>query len=94
MKINSFSIEDIDLNGKVIILKEKILAAKYRTVGNRLHRATGGFGCNPSCIGKAVFTKCLGDGEESRWERSDFEGWITDQEAAALLEPTLTKAEA
>lgn len=85
MQIKSTPIHDIDITGKIVVMKEEILAAKYRTVGNRLHRATGGFGCNPSSIGRAVFTECLGDGEQSRWERGDFEGWLTDEEANALL---------
>lgn len=85
MKINSNSIHDVDLTGKIVVMKENILQPQYRTVGNRLHKATGGFGCNPSSMGRAVFTECIADGEHSRWDRSDFEGWITEDEAARLM---------
>jgi hypothetical protein len=85
MKIKSESIQGVDLTGKVLIIKDNILRKEVNTTGNRLHKAFGGFGCNPNAIGRAVFTKCLGDGEESRWDRSDFEGWISDEEAAAYM---------
>jgi hypothetical protein len=85
MKIKSNSISGEDLTGKVIVMRKGILSKQYDTIGNRLHTATGGFGCNPNAIGRAVFTKCLLDGEESRWNRGDFEGWITEDEANALL---------
>jgi len=85
MEIKSNDIHDVDLTGKVIVMKEEILALQYRTIGFRLYRAIGGFGCGPSAIGRAVFAKCLGDGEEARWERMDFEGWLTEEEASALM---------
>ena len=85
MKIKSQPITDVDLTDKVVVLKENVLQAHYRTIGNRLHRATGGFGCSPNTIGRAVFANCLGDGKDERWDRGDFEGWITDDEANALM---------
>jgi hypothetical protein len=84
-EIKSNPIAGVDLEGKVLVLKEGVLAKKYNTIGNRLHKASGGFGCNPNASGRAVFATCLLDGEQSRWERSDFEGWITEDEANALL---------
>jgi hypothetical protein len=84
-EIKSNPITGVDLEGKVIVMKAGVLSKKYDTIGNRLHKATGGFGCNPTATGQAVFTKCLLDGEESRWERYDFEGWITEDEANVLL---------
>ena len=85
MEIKSNDITDVDLDGKIIVLKEGILDEQYQAIGYRLHRASGGFGCSPSAIGRAVFAKCLGDGEDARWSRSDFEGWLTEDEANALM---------
>ena len=85
MEISSYSIDEEMLDGKILVLKEGILDPQYQAIGYRLHRAIGGFGCSPIAMGRAVFAKCLGDGEEARWDRSDFEGWLTDEEASALM---------
>jgi hypothetical protein len=85
MEIKFRSINEETLDGKILVLREGILDPKYQEIGYRLHRATGGFGCSPTAIGRAVFAKCLGDGEEARWSRNDFEGWLTEEEASALM---------
>jgi len=85
MKIKSNSIVGIDLEGKILVIKELDLAKIYRTLGNRLWRATGGFGCDPSSIGNALFATCISDGEKSHWTRDNFEGWLTEEEANELI---------
>lgn len=85
MKIKSTPITDVDLSGKILVLREECLLEEYRSMSKRLWRATGGFGCRPQAIGRAVFGQCLGDDENARWERNDFEGYITEDEANALL---------
>ena len=63
-----------DYTGKVMILSPKCLLPQYRTRANLLWRAGGGFGCDPTKIGRAVFATCIGDGESARWDRNDFVG--------------------
>ena len=85
MKIKSNSTLDVDLTDKIIVMKEKTLAKQHRLFENRFWKATGGFGCNPSALGATIFATCLSDGEQSRWRRGDFEGWLTEEEFGALL---------
>ena len=46
---------------------------------NQLWLAFGGFGCRPHARGRSVFCTCLGDGETTRWNRSEFVGIIRDE---------------
>ena len=46
---------------------------------NQLWLAEGGFGCSPDASGRAVYATCLGDGEKTRWNRSDFTGVLDEQ---------------
>jgi hypothetical protein len=85
MEIKSDPIANLDITNKIIVLREDILSTSFRSVGDRLYRALSGFGCHPATFGKAVFAECLGDGEKARWERDDFEGWVTEEEAQKLL---------
>lgn len=75
MDINeiSGSIQDVNLTGKVVVIKKEFFNEQYAN-GDRRFLATAGFGCNPSLMGKAVFGKFLDDGEETRIERYDIEG--------------------
>lgn len=63
-----------DLEGKVLVLRGSILKKDYRKPEYQLWRATGGFGCSPTAIGRAVFATCLFDGENARWDRQEFIG--------------------
>lgn len=46
---------------------------------NQLWYGEGGFGCSPTASGRAVYATCLGDGEKTRWNRSDFIGVLDEQ---------------
>ncbi len=37
------------------------------------------FGCSPNSIGRSIRCTCLGDGEETRWNRSDFIGVLDER---------------
>jgi hypothetical protein len=42
------------------------------------HYAHDGFGCSPHAIGRSIRCTCLGDGEHTRWNRSDFIGVLQE----------------
>lgn len=68
-----------DFKGKVLVLSPTALKESYWTQDNQLWYATGGFGCSPTAAGRAVYATCLGDGENTRWDRSDFVGPIKEE---------------
>ena len=85
MKIETNSLVGVDLTGKIVVLKDGVLKPCYDTFDNYFYRATGGFGCFPGTIGKAVFTDSLAEPElKERWSRGDFAGWLTDDQYAEL----------
>ena len=46
---------------------------------NQLWLALDGFGCSPTAIGRSVRCICLGDGEETRWNRAEFVGVLKEE---------------
>lgn len=68
-----------DYTGKVLIMKPTTLKESYWSQENQLWLATSGFGCSPTASGRAVYATCLGDGENTRWDRADFLGPIKDE---------------
>ena len=84
MKFKTNPIEGVDLTGKIIVLREGVLKKQYDKFENYFYRATGGFGCSPSAIGSAVFTRGVFDELDERWARGDFAGWLTEEEFAKL----------
>ena len=67
------------LTGKVLVMSPYTLKESYWSPENQLWLATGGFGCSPSAAGRAVYATCLGDGEQTRWDRSDFIGILKEE---------------
>jgi hypothetical protein len=67
-----------DFEGKVVVLSQNILKESCWTPKDQLWLATGGFGCRHDSSGRAVFATCLADGEETRWNRSQFIGVLRD----------------
>ena len=69
----------VDLTGKVLVMSLWTLKESYWAPENQLWLATGGFGCSPTAAGRAVYATCLGDGEHTRWDRSDFIGILREE---------------
>ena len=46
---------------------------------DQLCLAWDGFGCRPNARGRSVRCTCLGDGEMTRWNRSEFVGILKDE---------------
>ena len=46
---------------------------------NQLWYAHDGFACSPHAIGRSIRCTCLGDGEMTRWNRTDFVGVLNEK---------------
>lgn len=68
-----------DYKGKVLVMSLNTLRESCWDPRNMLWYGEGGFGCSPSSSGRAVYATCLGDGEKTRWNRSDFVGVLDEQ---------------
>ena len=68
-----------DVTGMVIVLSPEHLLEEYRKPEYQLWIATGGFGTKNFTLGRALFAKCLADGENVRFDRSDFMGVLKDE---------------
>jgi hypothetical protein len=92
----------MEYEGQILILRPDVLREDYRKAEFQIWKATGGFGCDPTSSGRAVYAECLYDGETHRWNRADFIGvihpdcmpdWANDkcvqQEQAAKAEDDL-----
>ena len=69
----------LDYEGKVLVLSTRILRESCWTPQDQLWLAHDGFGCSPTAIGRSIRCTCLGDGEETRWNRADFTGVLKDE---------------
>ena len=69
----------LDFTGKVLVLSPDILKEECWRSEDQLWYAHDGFGCRPNDIGRSVRCTCLGDGEETRWNRHDFIGVLRDE---------------
>ena len=67
-----------DLNNKVVVIKADILRPEYRSIGHQLKLCTGGFGASPNSRGSACFCTDLRTGKESRFERWDILGVLSE----------------
>ena len=74
-----FSGDDLDYDGKVLVLSPGTLKESHWTPRDQLWLGEGGFGTSPHARGQAVYATCLGDGEQTRWNRSDFTGVLDEQ---------------
>ena len=63
----------------MLILSPDTLRESYWQPENQLWLALSGFGCQPHARGRSVLCTCLGDGETTRWNRSEFVGIIRDE---------------
>ncbi len=78
-------ITDQNVEGKILVLRATNLNRGYKTAKNQLWRATGGFGCNPSLRGKAIFCTALSDNEQYRWLASEFIGIVSEEFAKQII---------
>lgn len=74
---NSF--ESIDYEGRVLVLSPDTLKESCWSPENQLWYAHDGFGCSPHAIGRSIRSTCLGDGEQTRWNRTDFIGVLREE---------------
>ncbi|MEG2421533.1 MAG: hypothetical protein RSB55_08270, partial [Oscillospiraceae bacterium] len=77
--------------GKVLVLSPDTLKEECWSQQNQLWLCTGGFGSHPHARDRAVFATCLGDGEQTRWNRSDFIGILKDEFLPAWAKAKLEK---
>lgn len=57
---------DIELEGKLLVIKDKNFKENYRDAKYQLVLATGGFGCRPDARGNAIYVKeCHNDNPET-----------------------------
>ena len=70
---------DLDYTGKVLVLSPNTLKEEYWSPENQLWLAESGFGCSPTARGRSILCTCLGDGEQTRWNRNDFVGVLKDE---------------
>jgi len=68
-----------DFTGRVLVLSPDTLRESCWQPENQLWLAFSGFGCRPHARGRSVLCTCLGDGETTRWNRSEFVGIIRDE---------------
>lgn len=70
---------ELDYQGKVLVMKPEVLAEPYWKPEYQLWYAHDGFGCGPHAIGRSIRCTCLGDGEETRCNRTDFIGALQEE---------------
>ena len=63
----------------MLVLSPDILKESYWNEGAMLWYAHDGFGCGPHAIGRSIRCTCLGDGEHTRWNRTDFIGVLKEE---------------
>lgn len=66
------------MNKKEVILILKLLSERL-FFSVHIRYGHDGFGCSPHAIGRSIRCTCLGDGEHTRWNRSDFIGILKDE---------------
>ena len=71
--------QEQDYKGKVLVMSPDTLREGCWDPRNQLWYAEGGFGCSPTSSGRAVYATCLGDGEKTRWTRTDFLGVLDER---------------
>ena len=65
------------MNKKEVIFILKLLSERL-FFPVHIRYAHDGFGCSPHAIGRSIRCTCLGDGEHTRWNRSDFIGVLQE----------------
>ncbi len=71
--------EQLNYEGKVLVLRGSVLKDQYKTPEDQLFFAEGGFGCTPGARGRKVFGRFLKDEEKTHFQRNDFIGILKDE---------------
>ena len=71
--------QEQDYKDRVLVMRPDTLRESFWDPRNQLWLGEGGFGCSPGARGTAVYATCLGDGEETCWNRDDFIGVLDEQ---------------
>lgn len=69
----------LDYEGRVLVLSPDTLKESCWNQRDQLWLAHDGFGCSPHAIGRSIRCTCLGDGEHTRWNRTDFIGVLKEE---------------
>lgn len=80
-----------DFTSKVLVLSPSTLKESFWAPENQLWLAHDGFGCRPHAIGRSIRCTCLGDGEMTRWDRSEFVGVLDDKYLPEWAKEKLTE---
>ena len=72
-----YAIHSVNLKDKHAILKAYVNPPE---IVHRVVRCTGGFGCNPASLGRAVFVSFLTRDHSDRYDRGDIERLATPEE--------------
>lgn len=67
---------------KIVIKRAEIFKPEYQETKYQLVYAVGGFGCDPTKMGRAVFVIDCCDGEHYRADRGDILGVASDEAIA------------
>lgn len=69
-----------NIEGKLVVVKPEYFKPEFRKAKYQIVLATGGFGCDASKMGNAVFvTECCENPEEYRQERYNLIGEPTEE---------------
>ena len=68
-----------ELKGKVLVMSPFTLKESYWAPENQLWLATRRLWLRSQCCGQGGIRHCLGDGEQTRWNRSDFIGILREE---------------
>ena len=71
--------QGLDYQGRVLIMDPRVIKESYWAPQFQLWVAHDGFGCSPQSRGRSIRATCLGDGEMTRWNRTDFVGAIKEE---------------
>ena len=63
-----------------MVIKQEVLRQEYRRATNQIKLCTGGFGASPNSRGSACFCVDLYSRKESRFERRDILGTMTENQ--------------
>jgi hypothetical protein len=73
------SIGGVELEGRIVVIRQESLSQEYRSIDSQLALCTGGFGANPDARGRTVYCKNLYSGKQTAWKRDDISGTFPEE---------------